>query len=361
LNSLFFAFFASWREKVSFVLVLVFFGLIATARAEDPEGLNPKEKSWTLTVLFENDLFRNTDRYYTNGVKISWISPDLTHYKDSGKLPDWSLPLIHRLPFVNEPGLQRNVSFSLGQKIFTPDDTKTETLIKDDRPYAGWLYFGTGFHNKNVRRLDTIEVELGVIGPAALGEESQNTVHRYRGLGEAKGWRHQLKDEPGVAVILERKWRAFQAHRASGLGADLITHGGGALGNVFTYLNAGFEMRAGWNVPTDFGTSLIRPCGDANSPSDATDPRFSPKKGYGFYLFGALTGRAVLRDIFLDGNTFRDSQSVSKEPFVGDLIIGASLLLHRFKVSYAQISRSKEFKKQDGGSSFGSISFSYSF
>jgi lipid A 3-O-deacylase len=361
LNSQFFAFLAAWREKDFFVFALVFFGLMGTGWAEDSDGLDRKETSWTLTVLFENDLFGNTDRYYTNGVKISWISPDLTHYKDSGKLPDWSLPLIHRLPFINEPGLQRNVSFSLGQKIFTPEDIKSKTLIKNDRPYAGWLYLGTAFHNKNVRRLDTIEVELGIIGPAALAEESQNTVHRYRGIGEAKGWNHQLKNEPGVAMILERKWRTFEAHHVSGLGADLITHGGGALGNVFTYLNAGFELRGGWHVPTDFGTSLIRPCGDANSPSDTSDPRLPPQKGFGFYLFGALTGRAVLRDIFLDGNTFKDSHSVSKEPFVGDLIIGASLILHRFKVSYAQISRSKEFKKQNSESSFGSISFSYSF
>lgn len=43
------------------------------------------------------------------------------------------------------------------------------------------------------------------------------------------------------------------------------------------------------------------------------------------------------------------------------LIVGASLILHRFKISYAQVSRSKEFKKQDTESSFGSISFSYSF
>jgi hypothetical protein len=69
----------------------------------------------------------------------------------------------------------------------------------------------------------------------------------------------------------------------------------------------------------------------------------------------------VLRDIFLDGNTFKDSHSVSKEPFVGDLIVGASLILNRFKISYVQVSRSKEFKKQDSESSFGSISFSYSF
>lgn len=166
---------------------------MGTSWAAAQKRPDQKETSWTLTALFENDLFRNNDRYYTNGVKISWISPDLTHYTDSGKLPDWSLALIHRLPFINEPGLQRNVSFALSQKIFTPEDIKAETLIRDDRPYAGWLYFGAAFHNKNVRRLDAIEMELGIIGPTALAEESQNTVHRYRGIGEAKGWDHQLK------------------------------------------------------------------------------------------------------------------------------------------------------------------------
>jgi len=44
---------------------------------ETPEA----QKAWTFSVYFENDLFTHTDKHYTNGTKLSWISPDLTSYK----------------------------------------------------------------------------------------------------------------------------------------------------------------------------------------------------------------------------------------------------------------------------------------
>ncbi len=328
----------------------------ATAAAEER-----KDRSWTFSFLFENDLFGDTDRNYTNGVKLTWVSPDLTHYKDSGKLPDWSLPLIHRLPFINEPGLQRNVAFSVGQKIFTPEEIERRDLITDDRPYAGWLFFATAFHNKNVKRLDTIEVELGVVGPAALAEEAQNFVHETRGIAKAEGWDHQLENEPGVALIYERKWRVAEAHHASGWGFDVIAHAGGALGNVYTYGNGGAELRLGWNIPVDFGSSLIRPGGDNSAPADSSDPRFLMQGKYSVHAFAGVSGRAILRDIFLDGNTVADSHSVDKENFVGDILLGASAIFGNVKLSYAQVLRSKEFEGQDSGHNFGSVSLSYSY
>lgn len=343
----------------AFYFIVVVLGLsVGFAVADEVER---KDESWTFSFTLENDLTADTDKNYTSGIKLNWISPDLTRFRDSNALPQWSLPLINALPLINEPGLQRNVGISLGQKLYTPDRIESRALIEEDRPYAGWLYMGAAFHNKNVRKLDTMELQLGVVGPAALGREAQNSVHRLRGLDEAKGWRHQLENEPGVLMLYERKWRTFQALNESGLGTDLIVHGGAAAGNVLTYANTGAEVRFGWNLPADFGTSLIRPGGDTNAPSDSSDPRFSTLQRFGIYGFAAATGRAVLRDVFLDGNSFADSHSVEKENLVGDLIVGAGVLAHQFKLSYAQVFRSKEFEEQSGGSSFGSMSLSYSF
>ena len=89
------------------------------------------ENSQTFSFYFENDLFADTDQDYTNGIKLSWISPDLTGYAESGRLPDWSLPLIRRLPFINEPGLQRNVVLSIGQNMYTPGDIEAEVLLEE--------------------------------------------------------------------------------------------------------------------------------------------------------------------------------------------------------------------------------------
>ena len=69
----------------------------------------------------------------------------------------------------------------------------------------------------------------------------------------------------------------------------------------------------------------------------------------------------MLRDIFLDGNTFTDSPNINKESLVGEYIVGSSIVYSNFKVSYAQVFRSKEFDIQDSGQSFGSISISYTY
>ncbi|MDX1529545.1 MAG: lipid A deacylase LpxR family protein, partial [Gammaproteobacteria bacterium] len=219
------------------------------------------DNSWTFSVHFENDLFADTDRNYTSGVKFSWVSPDLTRFRDDRQLPEWIYPYVEALPFINEPNRERNIVFSLGQSIYTPQDTERSDLITDDRPYAGWLYLGLGFHSKTESRLDTIEVQLGVVGELSLAKQTQILVHKARDIPTPNGWQHQLENEPGINLIYERNWRHELAGGDRGLGADIITHAGASLGNVYTYANLGFEIRAGWNLPEDFGTSTIRPGG----------------------------------------------------------------------------------------------------
>ena len=321
----------------------------------------PPAETSTITFIFENDLFGNTDDEYTSGLQLGWLSPDLKHYEEEQRLPRWLLPLVHVLPFINVPDSQHNVGFAIGQQIFTPKDTQSRALVKDDRPYAGWLYGGLSFISKNESVLDTVEIQLGVVGPWALAEEAQSLVHDIRGLVRPQGWDNQLNNEPGLALIYEHKRRLLRSTNASGFGYDVITHAGGALGNVFTYLNAGGEVRLGWNLPGDYGTSIIRPGGDTNAPTSVNDPRVNSHESIGFYLFGGVSGRLVLRDIFLDGNSFSRSHSVDKEALVGDAVVGVSLTLRSWKLSYAQALRSREFEQQRGIHNFGSISLSYTF
>jgi len=78
-------------------------------------------------------------------------------------------------------------------------------------------------------------------------------------------------------------------------------------------------------------------------------------------LFGGTSGRLVFRDIFLDGNTFSDSHNVDGKLLVGDFVLGASLIYNKFKLSYAQVLRTRGFDRQNSGQNFGSISLSYTY
>ncbi|MBI4633533.1 MAG: lipid A deacylase LpxR family protein [Deltaproteobacteria bacterium] len=348
------------RSFPAIILILILLFLPRPSLARDEEA----RKSDTLTLSLENDLFGfdNKDRYYTHGTKLSWISRDLSNYRDTALVPSWMHPLIERMPFVNDPGDQRSVSLSLGQKIYTPEDKERSDPIRDDRPYAGITYLGLGLHSKNRRQMDTFEFDLGIVGRHSYAEDCQKVIHRWIGSVDPKGWEHQLHDEPVFNLFFERKWKVLQTKGAGSLGFDCIPHLGVAVGNVYTGANLGGQVRFGWNLPNDFGTYLIRPGSDSSSPLDDADPRlFHPFRRFGVHLFLAVDGNAVARNIFLDGNTFRDSHSVNKKPFVADLVAGIGMIIHRFKITYSYVHRTKEFETQKDEQHFGAISVSFTF
>ena len=71
--------------------------------------------------------------------------------------------------------------------------------------------------------------------------------------------------------------------------------------------------------------------------------------------------KVVGRDIFLDGNTFRDSHEVDSKPFVADLTAGITLGWYGAKLSLANVLRTREFRGQTRDHRFGSITVSYAF
>jgi lipid A 3-O-deacylase len=318
-------------------------------------------EDWTLSFYYENDLFFNTDRYYTNGTKFSWISPDLSEaFHEAAEVPGWLRPIARRMPFVNDLGINKVVVLSLGQNLYTPADIATTEAQPNDRPYAAWLYFGMGLHNQTENWQDALELNLGVVGPWARGEEVQNFVHRARGLPTANGWAHQIRNEIVVNLVFERRWRALRVGDWRGWGGDVMVHGGGSLGNLYTYLNGGVSLRWGWNLPTDFGASVIRLAGATNAPAGRLDPRTNGDVAFGLHLFVVTDGRLVARDLTLDGNTFRDSLSVSRESLVGDLSGGVALVWGHWKLSYATTQRTRTFR-QGEAQTFGSFNISLTY
>jgi len=328
---------------------------VSRAQAESPARTN------NFFIYFENDLFGGTDKHYTNAFRLTWLSPDLTEYDEDARLPRWGLPLLRKLPLINRPGFQRNVGLSIGQNIYTPEDLSRRDLIMDDRPYSGWSYFSLTFHVKNAVQLDTFEITAGIVGPSSMAEETQRIVHGWIESEDPKGWDNQLKNEPGLIISWQRNWRLVSAGMGRGFGFDFIPRIGGSLGNVATSANIGGEIRLGYNLPFDFGTSLIRPGSGIEAPVDTADPRLRRRGNFGIHLFGDVEGRAVARNIFLDGNTWRESHSVDKRPLVADIAAGIAILYKRVKGSFTYVYRTKEFEKQGLAQQFGSIALGITF
>ena len=315
-----------------------------------------------LTIEAENDLFAklaNTDRHYTNGMKMSWLSAP------TNDLPDW-LKTLSAPPlfgtFTNDEnitGVSHRVGISIAQLIFTPDDTSASAPILNDRPYAGWLYTTLSLESIRTNDLgeawqDQWNLDVGVVGPWAHGEQVQNGWHKIINVAQANGWDHQLKNELGVNLRFERAWRSnlLQTPKMLGLSTDIIPFGTVSLGNVATYAGVGGIFRIGPTLPDDFGPPRIY-------PSSGGSEWFHASTGIDWYLFAGLEARAVARDIFLDGNTFRDSQSIDKKPIVGDAKLGAVVVLGSARLSFTHDFRTREFYGQPKIDQFGSISLGF--
>src|SRR5258706_12638263 len=106
--------------------------------------------------------------------------------------------------------------------------------------------------------IDHLPFALGVAGPASLGRQVQNGVHRIIGDGESEGWSHQLHNEPTVMVGYERAWPAVLSGTLGRQSFDVAPRVGGALGNVITYANAGAVVRYGRNLPSEIGRASCR-------------------------------------------------------------------------------------------------------
>ena len=299
---------------------------------------------WSLEL--ENDLWgSHDDRFYTGGWQFSYASPEAP--------PQYLRTITDLLPLYSK-GVSGYYGYNFGQKIYTPENTTASRLQEDDRPYAGWLFVESFIGHRYVdhgdrEKINGLILTLGIVGPAALGEESQRLIHRFTGSDEPEGWDNQLENELGLNATYLHKWRYifdFDAPRQY----ETSLHTGLTVGNVYTYASAGFMLRWGVHLKGDIGPPTI-------SPGFPGLPAFNPDRRANWYLFTGLEVRAVARDIFLDGNTNVDSHSVDKEPLVGDLQFGAAFHFNDMRIAFSQMLRSREFEGQSENSQLGLINF----
>lgn len=304
----------------------------------------PEPQLGTFTFTYENDLLAGTDRYYTSGFQFGWRSTPMEASSWSAALPGFILP---------EGGSLR-WGLGLGQNIFTPDDTLARNPDPTDRPYAGWLYATISLSSTTATSYGSVELQLGVVGPSALGEQTQNNVHDFMNIDRAYGWNYQLKDEPGVNLVATRQWRFNSEPVWDDVSVGFVPSLTASLGNVQTYASAGLMVRAGNDLTADFGPPRMR-------PSVTSSAFYEADRRWGWYVFAGFDARAVAHDIFLDGNTWRDSRHVDKEAFVGEASAGFALFTPIGRVTLTYAARTREFQTQQETAQFGSISLSMQF
>ncbi len=289
------------------------------------------------SIVVESDWFGGSDERYTSGIKHQWLSAEGRGER-----------IARRLLGAGEGDTVR-YGVVAGQSIFVPENIRVAAPLPDERPYAGWLYLEA--QSVAVRRsgaTDILKIAAGVVGPASLAEEAQRTLHRSFNFIDPAGWDNQLRNEPGLLVSFDRQWRLRAGDRF-----QVLPHAGASAGNVLTEARGGAIFRVGSNLAEDGLPARNGPARPA-AGAHGTD-------AISWQIYAGGQARAVAQNIFLDGNTFRDSLSVDKRTLVGELEAGFAVRAGRVSLGYNHVWRSREYAGEPDFQDFGAVTVSAAF
>ena len=300
----------------------------------------------SLALFWDNDggyhrWWSDDDGHYTNGIRgeLAWAS------RSFDDLAAW-LPGASGFESMDVLG-----GVSIGHHMYTPDEIEIEELVDGDRPYAGYLYGGFFLQRSDRWKLDHFEIDLGVVGPYAGAEGLQKQVHRISDSPDPAGWDNQIDNEPTIDLRYTRKWRTERVRLFDALDGDLIPQAGGRLGNYQISAEAGATARIGFNLPDDFGPGRVY---------EFKDHAGVWRETFGAYAYARAIGRAIARDITLDGNTFWSSENIDKRWAVGEASLGVAVAWWpserwAIELGYAHTWETERFEGQSGGDAYGSL------
>lgn len=331
------------KSPITFVAALV---ALQPAVAQD---VVPDDVRGTWSFALENDGYFGDDDNYTSGLRLGYLSGS----KDLGPA---GLFFAERVLFLDvDPATTRiRKGFSVAQEIYTPRDLDVAEPLPDQHPYGAYLYGRFTSVIEQPQRVDQLSIELGVVGPEALGQQSQDLIHNSTGRELALGWDNQIGTAFGINIGYNRQRRLFSAG-TNGFGWDAVGNIGFTAGTVKTAAQVGGNIRIGKNLIGSFGPPRVR-------PTMAGSGYFIPRRSPSWYIFAGGQVEAVAHSILLDNALFRDNgPSVESRTMVADAQAGLALQLGQNQVAFTYVLRTEEFDTQDGDQRFGSLSISRRF
>ncbi len=251
------------------------------------------ENDW-MSATLDNDFFVNEDNGYTNGLYVSSYEIDDTPSFESNN-DVWVKPFMWSMP--SDPALTRVKVHSFSQTLMTPNDLTLRNPPESSFPYAGLLSYTNTYISVRADHADKISTTIGVVGPLALGKQTQKTIHKIIGAQDPKGWDTQLKNEPVFMISRSRTWRTWVSKSGK---MDFLMGGGVNVGTIKSGVNTGMILRYGNRMENSFASVLL-------SSSRISNPI---AVDHGWFVFTGVLFNYDFNHIFMDGNTFRDSRSI---------------------------------------------------
>jgi len=317
---------------ICFVLFAVFPKVSLGQRTETAIDFSSKKSR--LIFELDNDMLFSTDSYYTAGVGLSYTHKNL-----------------HRTPaqWLLKPKTEDALTFtgfSLHQRIFTPYSIIYPEAIENDQPYSAYI-LATNYSvlvNSSKSLKISNEIGIGVMGPAAFGEEVQTFVHKIVGSPIPLGWEKQLQN----TFLLDYRIRIEKGFGTNWTAKHLIPFIGGEFGTLTNRVQIGMMVK--------FGNKL-------NYLKPKQNLEELKKKFIWEWVFAANL-QGVFYDATLQGSMFtEDPNALNKSEtnsYQYQLRTGINFYYHNFTLRYMFNFNSATFNSAVYHR-FGGINIGYSF
>ena len=264
---------------------------------------------------YDNDFFTKSDEYYSQGITLDYVAPAVKKFVLTKLL--WQ-------PFTTMP--QYGISFNLFG--YTPTSIASDNILYGDRPFNANISLKTFLIQSDEVKHQQVAAALsiGVMGPAALGYEIQNNIHKWLKNPLPHGWQYQVRNDIILNYELNYEKQLLSVANNFLLNATAAAKAG----TLNDQLSTGFNFMAG-----------------------RFNKRFAPlsskkrKAEYYFYAQSRINGIAY--DASMQGGLFNrknpyivSSNDITRITFQADA--GIIVNFKKLYLSYTQSFLTKEFR-----------------
>jgi lipid A 3-O-deacylase len=298
------------------IILLLFSSIITRAQLIDNSStFRNINRSSYFRFNYDNDYFTKTDEYYSQGITFDFVHPAIKRF-----------PLAKFLLKPCKTTPQYGVTFNLFG--YTPTSITSDSILYGDRPFNASISLKTFLIQADSARHQQLSTafSIGVMGPAGLGYQIQDNIHRWLKNTIPLGWQHQTKNDIIINYQINYEKQLLNAGNNFLLNATAEAR----LGTLNNKLSGGFNFMAG-----RFNKRFL--------------PVTSTKRKAEYYFYTQSRVNFIGYDASLQGGLFNRNSpytiagsDVSHVTFQADA--GVIVNFKKLYLSYTQSFLTKEFK-----------------
>jgi len=285
--------------------------------AQAADSIPQKQENY-FRYTYDNDFFSATDRYYTQGVRFELILNPLRKN-----------PVSKLLPRISKAA-RNYYGIAFERDGFTPRSIRHDSIYFGERPYCGTSFlsfFRISIDKEKQQRLYS-RLDLGILGPASLGKEEQQYIHRKLKNIQPLGWEYQVANDVVLNYTLQYE-KGFLMRKHVEFTGLLEARAG----TLYDDVSMGGTLRMGWMHGYFDGLGLSK---------DGSRNKFQ------CYIFLREKVKAVGYNATMQGGVFNKSSiytlrvgEISR--VVGTAYVGIVIAYKRVSIEYTKAYITQEF------------------